>query len=189
MPPRADGRFSPRLAAAHHSETDAVPEAVWGEPGRQAAQALAAHGIAVSPGKIVALLVLQAAPLRHMTASQLCQFMMETPYQISISTFRAAVYGLTECGLIRRISVPGGNHTLIHYYELADRPVHDHLFCTACGCFEEVFDATLLALQEARLASRGLRPASVRSALVGRCAACAAAPQLPLAKSGPAGQD
>ncbi|WP_020205322.1 MULTISPECIES: Fur family transcriptional regulator [Cupriavidus] len=172
MSTRTDRRFAPRPAAARPGAKDGTPEAVWGEPGRQAAQALAARGVAVSPGRVAVLLVLGEAPSRHVTADGLCRLMMASPYRMALSTFRAALYELTECGLLWRVSVPGGDHTLSHYYELADQPVHEHFFCTACGRFEEVFDATLLAMQEARLAARGLRPALVRSALVGRCAAC-----------------
>lgn len=151
-----------------------MPISAWGERGRQAAQAIAARGVPVSLGRIAVLLVLQESPSRHTTAEQLCRAMMESPYQTALSTFRAGIYELTESGLIWRVTVPAGSHAVTHYYEMADCPAHEHLFCTGCHRLEEVFDEPLLAMQRACLAAQGLRPAHVRSALVGRCKACAA---------------
>ncbi|MGO4329124.1 Fur family transcriptional regulator [Cupriavidus sp. 2TAF22] len=151
-----------------------MPGAAWGESGRLAAQAIADSGLPVTLGRMAVLLVLRESAARHTTAEQLCRAMVSSPYRTALSTFRAGLYELTESGLIFRVTVPSGDHKLTHFYELADRPAHEHLFCSGCGQIDEVFDAALLAMQEARLASAGLRPAHVRSALVGRCRACAA---------------
>lgn len=147
---------------------------IWGDAGKNAAQEIAASGLAVSIARISVLLVMRQMRPRHATAGMICREMMLCAYRVPLSTFRTAIYELTDSGLLLRVCAPAGDHGLVHYCELADRSPHEHLFCIQCHRMEEVFDKPLLAMQRARLAAQGLRPASMRSALIGRCKDCTA---------------
>lgn len=150
----------------------ATQVSIWGEAGKAAAQEIAARGLAVSIARIALLLVMRQIPSRHATAEQICREMLQSPYRTPLSTFRTAIYELTDVGLLWRVSVPASDHALVHYYELADRLPHEHLYCTQCQRMEEVRDEPLMALQRARLAAQGLRPANMRTALIGQCKDC-----------------
>ncbi|MHA7683544.1 Fur family transcriptional regulator [Cupriavidus sp. PET2-C1] len=145
---------------------------IWGDAGKAAAQDIAASGLAASIARISVLLVMRQIPSRHATAEQICREMMLSRYRTPVSTFRTAIYELTVSGLLWRVSAPGSDHSLVHYYELADRPPHEHLYCIQCHRMEEVFDEPLMAMQRTRLAAQRLRPANVRNALIGRCKDC-----------------
>ncbi|MFJ1251946.1 Fur family transcriptional regulator [Cupriavidus sp. CuC1] len=151
----------------------ATQGSIWGEAGKAAAQEIAASGLAASIARISVLLVMRQFPSRHATAEQICREMLLSPYRTPLSTFRTAIYELTDSGLLWRLSVPASDHAPAHYYELADRPPHEHLYCLQCHRMEEVCDEPLMGLQRARLAAQGLRPANIRSALIGRCRDCA----------------
>ncbi|EHP38827.1 Fur family ferric uptake regulator [Cupriavidus basilensis OR16] len=140
----------------------ATQGSIWGEAGKAAAQEIAARGLVVSIARIALLLVMRQIPSRHATAEQICREMLQSPYRTPISTFRTAIYEFTDVGLL----------ALVHYYELADRPPHEHLYCTQCQRMEEVRDEPLMALRRARFAAQGLRPANMRTVLIGQCKDC-----------------
>lgn len=137
-----------------------------------AIQVLNRHRIAITTARIAVIDLLRRSPIRHMHAEQLCAAMLKTNDQFGISTFRRAIYDLAGMGPLARVVIPDEKNRTLTFYELADRAVHRHLYCTQCGKLDEVFDDTLEQAYLGRFQSQHLKPANVDHALSGVCAEC-----------------
>jgi len=112
------------------------------------------------------------SPQRHLTPEQLCAAMLKRNDGQSISSFKKAIYDLADLGPLARVVVSDRKNRAITFYELADRPVHRHLYCTRCAGLAEVFDATLEQTIRQHFLTHGLMPAKADLALPGLCADC-----------------
>lgn len=138
-------------------------------------QLLETHRLTANAARVALMEILLASPERHLNTEQLCAAMLRRNDGQSISSFKKAIYDLADQGPLARVVVPDRNNRSVTFYELADQPVHRHLYCTHCGSLTEVFDAALEHHVRQNFLARGLVPAKVDLALPGRCAACQAA--------------
>lgn len=71
----------------------------------------------------------------HPTADELFQIVRRDLPAISLATVYRNLNYMVECGLVRRITVPGMPDRFDHYLE-----AHDHMICDCCG---GIFDFSL----------------------------------------------
>lgn len=138
-------------------------------------QMLEAHRLPFNPARVALLDILLQSPQRHLSAEQLCAAMLRRNDGQSISTFKKAIYDLADLGPVARVVAADRKNRSMTFYELADRPIHRHLYCTGCASLTEVFDAGLEQTLIRNFQAHGLTPARVDLALPGLCAGCQAA--------------
>lgn len=105
----------------------------------------------------------------HLTAEQLSDRVQASVGEVHRATIYRSLEALERAGVVEHVHLGHGPAV----YHLAD-DLHQHLMCEACGAVTEA-PPGLLAGAQRRLAATGFRLRPHHFALLGRCAACAAA--------------
>ncbi len=154
------------------SENHDLEKVMPGDKYGAAIRILTSYRLTVTAPRIAVLNIFLASIVRHLNAEQLCALMLNGGYGIGITTFRRAIYDLASMGPVSRVLVPDQSSRTLTFYELADQPIHRHLYCTQCGAIAEVHDSGYEEALLRRLRPQGLKPANVDAALVGKCSDC-----------------
>ncbi|WP_454743432.1 Fur family transcriptional regulator [Cupriavidus necator] len=124
-----------------------------------------------SEARLLVLRILRDNAERHLSAEQLCAAMVRSEFVPGISTFKTAIYDLTNAGVLSRVLVPLNRK--LFFYEIADQPPHRHLYCTKCQKIFEIYDEVMEQRISHQFALAGLKPANFDIARTGNCLACA----------------
>ena len=81
---------------------------------------------------------------QHLTTDELFQKAKKKDPAIGYATVSRTLHLLTEAGFCVQIDISDGS---MRYEVLTDRNHHDHLICTQCGAFIEVFSPELEKIQ------------------------------------------
>ena len=156
------------------TERPDIPE-MPGEKRPLPIQLLETHRLTANAARVALMEILLASPQRHLNSEQLCAAMLRRNDGQSISSFKKAIYDLADQGPLARVVVSDRKNRSMTFYELADQPVHRHLYCTRCASLTEVFDVALEQRLRQHFLAHGLVPAKTDLALPGICATCQAA--------------
>jgi len=106
---------------------------------------------------------------KHLTADELYRIVTEKNPSIGYATIYRTLKLLCECGLCNELKFEDGISRYEHLYK---HQHHDHLICTKCGKFVEVFDPEIEKLQERLVLQHGFYPERHRMELYGICKEC-----------------
>lgn len=106
----------------------------------------------------------------HLNAEQIHKAARKRMPGLGIATVYRALKCLCGCGKISEFIPADG---VARYEPAGERAHHDHLVCTACGCFTEAVDPEIERLQERLAAKHGYRISSHRLEIYGLCPCCA----------------
>lgn len=115
-----------------------------------------------------AILETLAAENGHLSAEQVYKAAQKRLPGLGIATVYRALKCLCGCGKATEFIPADG----VARYEAGERGHHDHLICTACGCFIEAVDPEIERLQDKLAARHGFKPASHKLEIYGLCSAC-----------------
>lgn len=116
------------------------------------------------------ILEVLAAERGHLSAEQLHKAAAKLLPGIGIATVYRSLKCLCGCGKVSEFIPADG---VARYEPAGKRGHHDHLICTACGCFIEAVDPEIERLQEKLAASHGFKPVSHKLEIYGLCSDCA----------------
>jgi Fur family ferric uptake transcriptional regulator len=105
----------------------------------------------------------------HLNAEQIHKAAQKRMPGIGIATVYRALKCLCGCGKVSEFIPADG---VARYEPAGERAHHDHLICTACGCFTEAVDPEIERLQERLAAKHGYRISSHRLEIYGLCPCC-----------------
>jgi Fur family ferric uptake transcriptional regulator len=105
----------------------------------------------------------------HVTAEELIHLAKKKNRGIGSATVYRTLKLMCDSGLCRELKFADGS---TRYERLQGRAHHDHLICTQCGSFVEVFDQELERLQEKLFRLHGYYPQWHRLELYGVCGKC-----------------
>jgi Fur family ferric uptake transcriptional regulator len=105
----------------------------------------------------------------HLTAEELYQLVKKKNPGIGSATVYRTLKLMGDSGLCRELKFADGS---THYERLQGKAHHDHLICTHCGSFVEVFDREIEKLQEKLFKLNGYYPQWHRLELYGICGKC-----------------
>ena len=130
---------------------------------------LRARGARVTTARRSLLAALAEADAHHLTAADLTATVQRAHPDVHLSTIYRSLDSLEELGIVDHVHLGHGRAV----YHLAD-DAHQHLVCEVCGSVIEVPGQAFDRLAESVRVAYGF---NVRAhfAVVGRCAACAAA--------------
>jgi len=106
---------------------------------------------------------------KHITAEELYLLVKKKNQGVGAATVYRTLKLLCDSGLARELKFADGS---TRYERHQGRTHHDHLICTHCGSFVEVFDQELEQLQEKLFKHHGYYPQWHRLELYGICAKC-----------------
>ena len=116
------------------------------------------------------LVALLDAEGHHLTAQDLAEAVQRAAPDVHLSTVYRALESLEEKGIVAHTHLGHGRAV----YHLADQP-HQHLVCERCQAVVEVPDDVFAELATTLEGAYGFVVGAHHFAVVGRCAACAAA--------------
>lgn len=105
----------------------------------------------------------------HLSAEEIHREAKKTLPGIGIATVYRSLKCLCGCGKVAEFIPPDG---VARYEAAGGRGHHDHLICSACGCFVEAVDPEIERLQERLAARHGFRLEGHRLEIYGLCARC-----------------
>jgi Fur family ferric uptake transcriptional regulator len=106
---------------------------------------------------------------KHLTAEELYLMVKKKVPSIGYATIYRTLKLLIEAGLCREMQVENGVTRYEHHY---NHEHHDHLVCTKCGKFVEIFSPDIEKLQEKIAKKNGFVLERHRLELYGVCGAC-----------------
>ncbi len=106
---------------------------------------------------------------KHLTAEELYRIAKKKNPSIGFATVYRTLKLLCASGLCRELKLDDG---ITRYEHLYGHGHHDHLICTKCGSFVEVFDPEIEKLQEKLSKVHGFIPQKHRMELYGICSKC-----------------
>lgn len=106
---------------------------------------------------------------RHLTAEELYHLVKKKNSGVGSATVYRTLKLMCESGLCRELKFGDGS---TRYERLQGKAHHDHLICTHCGSFVEVFDPEIESLQEKLFKLHGYHPQWHRLELYGICKDC-----------------
>lgn len=112
----------------------------------------------------------------HLTAQDLAEAVQRAAPDVHLSTVYRALESLEEKGIVAHTHLGHGRAV----YHLADEP-HQHLVCERCQAVVEVPDDVFTELAGTLERAYGFVVGAHHFAVVGRCASCAAAGDVPAA--------
>ncbi|MDO8802881.1 MAG: transcriptional repressor [Elusimicrobiota bacterium] len=112
--------------------------------------------------------VLTSGPV-HLSAEEIHREARKRLPGIGIATVYRALKYLCNCGQAAEFIPADG---VARYEPAGSRAHHDHLICTACGCFIEAVDPEIERLQGRLAARHGFTPTSHRLEIYGICSDC-----------------
>ncbi|WP_454739671.1 Fur family transcriptional regulator [Cupriavidus necator] len=173
---------APPSGHAPHSHFGAWPVLDWPknrdtaagiDPNALLKNLLTRSGLPASEARLLVLRILRDNAERHLSVEQLCAAMVRSEFAPGISTFKTAIYDLTNAGVLSRVLVPLNRK--LFFYEITDQPPHRHLYCTKCQKILEICDEVMEQRILHQFALAGLKPANFDLARIGKCLACAKA--------------
>ena len=117
--------------------------------------------------QVVASLLFESG--QHLTTDELFQKAKKKDPAIGYATVSRTLHFLTEAGFCERIDFSDGS---MRYEVLAGRTHHDHLVCTQCGVFIEVFSPELEKIQSELVQQHGFLEDHHRLQIFGLCKDC-----------------
>ena len=93
--------------------------------------------------------------------------------RIGKATIYRTLEMLVKSGLVEEHDFGEGFKRYEHLF--GQKPVREHLVCTACGEVDEIHSTELVRVQEEEARRRGFQPSRYRLQIYGLCAACQAA--------------
>jgi Fur family ferric uptake transcriptional regulator len=117
-----------------------------------------------------AILEVLESESRHLNAEQVHKAAQKRVPGIGIATVYRSLKCLCGCGKVSEFIPADG---IARYEPAGSRAHHDHLICTACGCFTEAVDPEIEKLQERLAAKHGYTISSHRLEIYGLCPCCA----------------
>lgn len=105
----------------------------------------------------------------HLSAEQIHKAARKRLPGIGIATVYRALKCLCGCGKVTEFIPSDG---VARYEPGGDKPHHDHLICTACGCFAEAVDPEIERLQARLAAKHGYSISGHRLEIYGLCPCC-----------------
>jgi Fur family ferric uptake transcriptional regulator len=106
----------------------------------------------------------------HLTVQELHDLIKAKHKRIGYATVARTVKLLHESGLCRQVDFGDG---VLHYEHQYKHPHHDHLICTQCGKFEEIYSPKLEKIQQELVKKHGYAQQSHRLNVFGLCPECA----------------
>jgi len=132
------------------------------------AQFLASRGLRSStPRSRVARIFLRTE--RHVSTGELYDLVRKKHKEIGYATVSRTLKLLEEAGLCRQVDFGDGILRYEHAYKHAH---HDHLVCTRCGEFVEIFSDKLEKLQDEMVKKHGYVQETHRLNIFGVCPKC-----------------
>jgi len=105
----------------------------------------------------------------HLTTEQLFQMVHKQDPAIGYATVARTLRLLVDAGFCERIDISDGT---FRYEATGNKKHHDHLFCTRCGTFIEVYSPELEKIQEDLVKKHGFIQESHQLQIFGVCSTC-----------------
>ncbi|HUY63345.1 MAG TPA: Fur family transcriptional regulator [Acidimicrobiales bacterium] len=131
------------------------------------------RGGRVTSARRALLVALLGADNHHLTAQDLADAVQRAVPDVHLSTIYRSLDSLEEMGIVDHAHLGHGRAV----YHLVDEP-HQHLVCERCEAVVEVPDDVFAELAATVHRAYGFVIRAHHFAVVGRCAACAGAPEL-----------
>ncbi|MBE0534430.1 MAG: transcriptional repressor [Phycisphaerae bacterium] len=106
---------------------------------------------------------------RHVTTQELFQLVQKKNPRIGYATVSRTLKLLTEAGLCRTVDFADGAQRFEHEY---GHEHHDHLICTRCGAFVEIYSRKLEIIQDELVRQHGYEQISHKLQIFGICPKC-----------------
>ena len=106
---------------------------------------------------------------RHITADDLYDKLKKTSSEIGIATVHRNLKLMCESGIAEEIKI--GNEKT-RYEQKVGQAHHDHLICTKCGEFTEVYDKRIERLQDELAKANRFIPQKHKLEIYGLCGKC-----------------
>jgi Fur family ferric uptake transcriptional regulator len=106
---------------------------------------------------------------QHLTTDELFQKAKQKDAGIGYATVSRTLHLLTEAGFCEPIDFSDGS---MRYEVLIGRTHHDHLICTQCGAFIEVFSPELEKIQAELVRQHGFHEDHHKLQIFGLCKDC-----------------
>ena len=106
---------------------------------------------------------------RHLSTQELFDIVRKKHKDIGYATVARTLKLLTKCELCREVNFGDGLTKYEHNY---DHEHHDHLVCTVCGKFVEIYSKRLEKIQDDMVAKHGYLQLSHRLQILGTCPKC-----------------
>lgn len=106
---------------------------------------------------------------KHLTTEELYQIVKKSYPKISFITVYRTMKLLTGCGLCRELKF---KDWLTRHEHVYGHEHHDHLVCTKCGKYIEIFDSKIEFLQNKIFKENGFLPKCHKMELYGICPSC-----------------
>jgi len=107
---------------------------------------------------------------KHVTVQELYDLVRKENKSIGYATVARAVKLMCESGLCRPVDFGDGALRYEHKY---NHEHHDHLICTRCGKFEEIYSPELEKIQHELVKQYGYTQQSHKLDIFGLCPECA----------------
>ncbi|MHC5088965.1 MAG: Fur family transcriptional regulator [Planctomycetota bacterium] len=117
--------------------------------------------------QIVAMILFDTR--QHLTTDELYQKAKQQDPAIGYATVSRTLHLLTEAGFCDRIDFSDGS---MRYEVLLGREHHDHLICTRCGVFIEIYSAELEEIQTRVVRQHRFRESYHKLQIFGICEKC-----------------
>lgn len=109
---------------------------------------------------------------KHVTVQDLFELVKKKHHRIGYATVARTVKLMHESGLCRQVNFGEG---VFRYEHLYKHEHHDHLICTQCGKFEEIYSPKLEEIQQELVKKHGYVQQSHKLDVFGLCPECAGA--------------
>ena len=106
---------------------------------------------------------------RHLTVQQLHYLVRKKHTGIGYATVARTVKLMCEAGVCRQVDFGDGSQRFEHKY---GHEHHDHLICTKCGKFEEIYSLDLERIQDELVSKHGYVQESHKLDIFGLCPRC-----------------
>jgi len=107
---------------------------------------------------------------KHLTVQDLYDLVKKKHRRIGYATVARTVKLMYESGLCRQVNFGEGVFRYEHHYK---HEHHDHLICTQCGRFEEIYSPKLEKIQHELVTQHGYIQQSHKLDIFGLCPECA----------------
>jgi len=107
---------------------------------------------------------------KHLTVQQLHDLVRKKHAGIGYATVARTVKLMCEAGVCRQVDFGDGSHRFEHKY---GHEHHDHLICTKCGKFEEIYSPELEKIQNELVRKYGYVQENHKLDIFGLCPRCA----------------
>lgn len=130
---------------------------------------LSTQNLKQSLKRMKVLEAISTSPKRHLTAHEVLRLLHRKRSGIGQATVYRSLRLLCEAGVLNELKCKDGSSR----YEFASAGAHhDHLICTKCGRFVEVFDPEIERLQDKLFSRHGFYPERHKLELYGICRMC-----------------